>query len=511
MPQRTIEINEEKLADINNQLASGATTIDIGGGRRLNATSPILTRMRSTAPGRGPTTVAFLRKDQTPDTDIPTPTLPPTQGTQPPGQGTPINVNVAPGTLPSQFDLTLQQVLASQLGVATAPYKKGLVDTGQQIVDLQGQMGAIEGWGGLNLEQARRIQSMNERGLGSLMQGWSTAMDYKQSRLKDLQDTAVKAFEETLAQQAKEDEAKLKAEDVAYHKELDILNMRLDYPAGESFTIEGKTYTGLKEKAESTTGKTVSWDEKTGTSKTGPFENKVTGQGVITGYGSSAWSHGLDISGELNSKLLSPYDGTIVEISNEFKSVGPNNEEGLSQNEGFGNQVKIKMNDGNIVWISHLNAVNPNLEVGQQITTGESVGMMGNTGYTMGATGVHTDLTVEKPDGSYMTPKQVEQYIAGMPGQGTESYQASQYPSTSYLSDILKKVSSGSGAKGVVDSIINNTTILKTLANGLSDVESDEEKIAVIKQSVLDSRNVEINDAQAQKIINATQVYLAKK
>jgi murein DD-endopeptidase MepM/ murein hydrolase activator NlpD len=502
MASRTFEIDQEKLDNIKRQLSSGKELIDVGRPGKLKATSPILKRMLTS-----PQSVDFLRVNQTlglpttPMPEFPTRSLGNTGGTQ--------NINISPGTTPGQFDMALQNIMQSRAKKSTDQYISGGSAAMQGLMTLPEQLSSTEGWGGLNLSQARRLEQMEESGLSNMYEGFSGALEGKRSRLEDLRNTAVDVFKESLDQQAAEDAAKLKAEDVKYHKELDILNMRLDYPAGQSFTIEGKNYTGLKEKSASSasSGKTVSWDEKAGTSKTGPFENKITGQGVITAYGSSAWAPGLDVSGEVNSKILSPYDGTVVEITNEFKTVGPNNEEGLNQNSGFGNQVKIKMNDGNVMWISHLNAVDPNLEVGREITTGGSLGMMGNTGYTMGATGVHVDITVEKPDGGYLTPQQVEKYVAGVPGQGLESYKTSETPGLGVLSDVLSKTATGTGAQGVVKSIVDNTTVLKTLASGLGDVD-EADRVAVIKQSVLDSRNVEISDAQAEAILKATEKYL---
>lgn len=84
---------------------------------------------------------------------------------------------------------------------------------------------------------------------------------------------------------------------------------------------------------------------------------------------------------------------------------------GMKQNEGWGNQVKIKDSNGNEHWLSHL--ASADVQEGQVIAMGDVIGTQGNTGRTYGKTGTHLDYTIKKPDGSYFTPKEVEQRIYG--------------------------------------------------------------------------------------------------
>lgn len=154
----------------------------------------------------------------------------------------------------------------------------------------------------------------------------------------------------------------------------------------------------------------------------GQFKNRLTGTGTITAYGSSAWKPGLDLAAAKGSPIFSPGKAIVRKIVTGHSSVGANNEAGLKQNGGFGNQVVLELADGNLMFISHLDAVNPALFVGKEVPVGEIVGNMGNTGYTMGKTGVHADITMKPNDGKYAlsesdkglwTAKQVAEYISG--------------------------------------------------------------------------------------------------
>lgn len=137
------------------------------------------------------------------------------------------------------------------------------------------------------------------------------------------------------------------------------------------------------------------------------------GKGTATGIesGSSAWKWGYDfvLDGGRGAKLTSPFSGTIIKVINAFsnKTGKPLSRTiGKKQNSGFGNQVKVRLSDGSEVWFSHLDSV-ANLREGSRISKGDFLGKQGNTGITLGRTGVHLDITGKKPDGSYYTSKEV--------------------------------------------------------------------------------------------------------
>ncbi len=126
--------------------------------------------------------------------------------------------------------------------------------------------------------------------------------------------------------------------------------------------------------------------------------SSVLDLGVITGYGSPAWDHGLDIDLKIGDTVPTPVAGEVV-----FAGWNPN---------GFGNQVQVRTSAGNVVWLSHLDGVG--VQVGDRVTAGSSIGTGGNTGTVIpgeGGDGSHLDLTVQMADGSFMDPREIEQRL----------------------------------------------------------------------------------------------------
>lgn len=125
---------------------------------------------------------------------------------------------------------------------------------------------------------------------------------------------------------------------------------------------------------------------------------KITGQGYwdlykgITGMGSSLWSNGVDADLKIGDPVYAPSGGTVI---------------AATTNGGFGNQVKIRTDSGEEVWLSHLDS--GLVEVGQRVTAGQVVGVGGNTGNTIpgaGGDGSHLDFTVKDSSGKLMTAEQ---------------------------------------------------------------------------------------------------------
>lgn len=117
---------------------------------------------------------------------------------------------------------------------------------------------------------------------------------------------------------------------------------------------------------------------------------------VITGYGSKFWKPGLDIAlpGGKSADVKAPGSGTIAFVGS---------------NGGFGNQVKIKLDNGQEVWLSHFDRMN--VKKGQRVGAGQVLGKQGNSGKTYGKTGIHVDITMPKPGGGYYTAKEVAQFL----------------------------------------------------------------------------------------------------
>lgn len=122
--------------------------------------------------------------------------------------------------------------------------------------------------------------------------------------------------------------------------------------------------------------------------------NTAFGEGIATGIeaGSKLWKYGYDLvlSGGKGAPVKTPFTGEVVSAKNDG---------------AWGNSVKIKKPNGEIVRLSHLNSIN--VKPGQKISYGTVIGGQGNTGQTYGKTGIHLDITVYKPDGTPYTSQEV--------------------------------------------------------------------------------------------------------
>ena len=135
------------------------------------------------------------------------------------------------------------------------------------------------------------------------------------------------------------------------------------------------------------------------------------GSGIATGIqaGSPLWAEGLDLVLEggggwgYGAPVKAPFNGTVV---------------AAKKNGGFGNQVRIKLDNGEEIWVSHLAEMN--VKPGQKIAAGTLIGKQGNTGSVLGSDGrkltpkeiaegrgTHLDITMVKPNGKYYTSKEV--------------------------------------------------------------------------------------------------------
>lgn len=84
----------------------------------------------------------------------------------------------------------------------------------------------------------------------------------------------------------------------------------------------------------------------------------------------------------------------------------------VGKNGGFGNQVKVRTAKGNEIWLSHLDAAG--VKVGQQVARGQIIGKGGNTGSTIpgpNGDGSHLDLTIKRPDGSFIPPREIARML----------------------------------------------------------------------------------------------------
>jgi hypothetical protein len=119
-------------------------------------------------------------------------------------------------------------------------------------------------------------------------------------------------------------------------------------------------------------------------------------------YGSESNPLGWDLDGEVGDPIYSPVGGTVVSVKTEAQTGGK---------KGWGNQVKIRDDAGNIVTLNHLDdwAVSS----GEYVYPGQVVASMGKTGAVVPihSDGAHLDLSVYRPNGSQYTLAQVQEYV----------------------------------------------------------------------------------------------------
>ena len=123
-----------------------------------------------------------------------------------------------------------------------------------------------------------------------------------------------------------------------------------------------------------------------------------TGSGVATGIerGSSLWKYGFDfvVDGGRGAEVKSPVSGTVIKAGTEG---------------GFGNRVRIRLDDGRVIAAAHLDTINT--KVGTRIQAGQVLGTQGNTGKTLGRTGIHVDWTLYGQDGRPKTSREAASFL----------------------------------------------------------------------------------------------------
>jgi hypothetical protein len=178
--------------------------------------------------------------------------------------------------------------------------------------------------------------------------------------------------------------------------------------------------------------------------------SSILGTGVVTGYGSNAFSEGLDfvLSGGLGADVSLPFTFQVDDVTN---TCTPGD---LSCNGGWGNQVKLTVKggplDGQQVQISHLDSVGVN--PGSYLA-GTSIGAQGNTGKVLDASGnglsasqiasgrgTHLDIAMVNPDGGWFSPEDVARTFGVSSGEHAASAISS--AATSGLSLLKVRLSS---------------------------------------------------------------------
>lgn len=92
------------------------------------------------------------------------------------------------------------------------------------------------------------------------------------------------------------------------------------------------------------------------------------------GYNRYGPHSGVDIAAAVGTPVYAAASGTII----AFKNNG-------NWNDGYGNYVKIRHDNGIVTIYEHLSAVDPSVYVNKRVTMGELIGLVGNTGNSFGA------------------------------------------------------------------------------------------------------------------------------
>lgn len=207
----------------------------------------------------------------------------------------------------------------------------------------------------------------------------------------------------------------------------------------------------------------------------------VMGTATITGMGSPAWAHGLDVvfEGGKGAQIVAPIDGEVIFAGN---------------NGGFGNQVKIRTEQGEELWLSHLDSIN--VKVGDMVNSGTFLGSQGNTGTVMGMNGqsyneadraagkgTHTDITIKKTDGSFYTPKEVQELLGSVAN--GEQNALIKLQAASLLAEISPRFLNNEEALKLAETAIKQNGL-----NGAKDYLSDQLRFSGQSEVFAEFRNI---------------------
>jgi len=130
---------------------------------------------------------------------------------------------------------------------------------------------------------------------------------------------------------------------------------------------------------------------------------KLDGNGVFrvtTEFGEFDKLHpqghrGLDLAMDIGTELHSPVDGHITKIVDYG-------------NQNIGKGVFIKTDDGETVIMGHMSKIDDDLTVGEDVKTGELLGLSGSTGRS---TGGHLHLGLKDEGGHFTNPDELGETI----------------------------------------------------------------------------------------------------
>lgn len=198
-----------------------------------------------------------------------------------------------------------------------------------------------------------------------------------------------------------------KVKETTFKKEIDRLRKKAEAKTGGA-TTDGRIRVRLKGTNQTGSIPEEEFDEslyeKISFSGVGADTNTGTGRqsylqtlGQVTGEGSRFWKHGLDIDLKVGDPVKSPVSGKAIAVGT---------------NRGFGKQVKIRSEDGQEYWLSHLDSFG--VKKGDTIQKGQVIGKGGKTGKVIplaGGDGSHLDITVKDKNGNFVPPSQIRKIL----------------------------------------------------------------------------------------------------
>lgn len=192
---------------------------------------------------------------------------------------------------------------------------------------------------------------------------------------------------------------------------------------------------------------------------TDTLKGKVTsnyGKRVDPVYGGTAFHGGIDIGANRGTKIPSPVSGTV---------------DAISTNSGYGNLLVLKDKDSYFHYFGHMQK-KPTLHVGDSVSKGQEVGLVGSTGKS---TGNHLHYEVRKPNRSdTIDPDSYLESYFNKGGSGSGL--------VSPYRNIGKEKFNPNGPKGGGDSTIIDIKILESLVSVISKILDDTHNIGQIKE-----------------------------
>ncbi|MEI7034474.1 M23 family metallopeptidase [Streptomyces pratensis] len=264
-------------------------------------------------------------------------------------------------------------------GMATAQSKPPVsISLPDSIADNLPDAKSLPGVGSLMTEEAEAAPAAASTPLTSA--GITTA-EAEQGATDAGEALRARILQQAEQQQASADaEAKAAAEKAAAEKAAAEAKKQQD---------EAEAEAAAKKKAEEEAAKKKAEAERLA-KLAASFSLPTASYSISSTYGQSGalWSSGrhtgLDFAGTAGSPLKAVHSGTIT-------SAGWAN--------AYGYRTVLQLDDGTEIWYAHQSSIE--VSVGQKVTTGQTIGRMGDTG---NVTGVHLHMEVRTAGGSAMDP-----------------------------------------------------------------------------------------------------------